>query len=110
MACKKWHLGPFTVSVCRLKYIKIQLQHLGLHFFLALAVDIVLGWFSIYGNAGTWVSIFFAFLIEVIDGFRKVNDDGRPAEGFNIYPDLVFRCSGAFLALMVIYALRGIFF
>jgi len=100
--CKKWHLGPFTISVCPFKSVKIQLQHFAIHFGIALAVGLILLVFNIHGNAGVGLSIFIAFLIEVWDGFREFNDEGEPAEGFNVYPDLVFRCFGAFVG--------GIFF
>ena len=95
--CKKLHLGPFTISVCRFDSWKNQLIHLGIHLAIALGVDLILLLaFVIKGDAGTRVGVFIAFIIEVWDGFKKFNKEGRPAEGFNVYPDLVFRCSGAF--------------
>lgn len=96
--CKKLHLGPFTGSICPFDSWRNQLIHFGIHLGIALAVDLILFLgFVIEGNAGPWVGAFTAFSIEVWDGFKKYNKEGRPAEGFNVYPDLVFRCSGAFV-------------
>lgn len=100
--CKKWHLGPFTISVCRLKYWSEQLIHFAIHFVIAFGFGVILLAFNLEGDAGTGVSVFIAFLIEVWDGFREFNDDGNEAEGFNVYPDLVFRGAGAYIG--------GIFF
>ena len=88
--CKKWHLGPFTISVCHLKYWSEQLTHFVIHFAIAFVLGIILLAFNMEGDAGTG------------DGFRKFNDDGNEAEGFNVYPDLVFRGAGAYIG--------GIFF
>ncbi len=96
--CKKGHLGPFTISLCRFDSWRNQLIHFAIHFAIAFAVDLILVLaFVIEGDAGTGVGVFVAFSIEVWDGFKKYNKEGRPAEGFNVYPDLVFRCAGAFV-------------
>ncbi len=96
--CKKLHLGPFTLSVCPLDSWRNQLIHFGIHLGIAFAVDLILLLaFAIKGDAGLGVGVFIAFSIEVWDGFKKYNKEGEPAEGFNVYPDLVFRCSGAFV-------------
>jgi len=46
---------------------------------------------------GLVAGIVAALAIEIWDGTKKVNKEGRPSHGFNIFPDLLFRVLGAFL-------------
>jgi len=69
----------FTISATKFDGIKKQ----GLHVLIHLAFELVfLGFVSAVG-------------IEIWDGTKKVNREGRPAEGFNFFPDLTFRLLGA---------------
>lgn len=88
--CIKVKTGKFTISVCKFDGIKLQGLHFVTHFGLALVIEILFGW-------GVFISLVAALGIEIWDGFKQHNKEGRPPEGFNIFPDLVFRTAGALL-------------
>ena len=76
---KKLFNERFTVSACKFDGVKKQ----GIHVLIHLGLELVF-----LGFVG-------AFGFEIWDGFKKVNREGRPAEGFNFFPDLTFRLLGA---------------
>ncbi len=69
----------FTISATKFDGIGKQ----GLHVLIHLGLELI------------FVGFILAFVIEIFDGFKKVNREGRPAEGFNFFPDLTFRLLGA---------------
>ncbi len=89
--CKKWYFfdGLFIVSICRFDSWVNQLVHLFIHLGIALLVDFIAG------GGGMIASLIVAVLTETWDGFTS-------DEGFNIYPDLVFRFVGAFVGGMIL--------
>lgn len=69
----------FTFSATKFDGIRKQ----GIHVLIHLGFELI------------FVGFVLAFGIEIWDGFKKVNREGRPAEGFNFFPDLTFRLLGA---------------
>ena len=69
---------PFTVSISRVETWGEQLLHFGIHFVIALANPM----FSLGG----------AFFVEVRDGEQGHLEPWK--EGFNIFPDFMFRVGG----------------
>ena len=85
----------FTISITKFDSWKKQLIHVAIHAGVALAVSFF------YPLAGLVSALGLAFVIEIWDGFKKVNREGRQAEGFNIFPDLLFRAIGAALGFLL---------
>lgn len=93
--CVKIKIGKFTMSVCKFDGIKLQGLHFALHLGIAIVGQFLFGY-------GVLASIFVALGIEIWDGLKQTNKEGRPPEGFNFFPDLAFRVSGASALLLVL--------
>lgn len=98
--CIKAKKGKFTISVCKWDGMKLQGLHFAFHFGFALCIEILFGW-------GVLISLLVALGVEIWDGFKQHNREGRPPEGFNIYPDLVFRSAGALLLYFTKFSFWG---
>ena len=82
-----WEQKDFCISIRTIKKIATQLTHLLIHFLIAIY---------------RWdVSLAIAFTIEYKDGLVV-------GEGFNIFPDFVFRLLGIALAILVRFLLFDI--
>ncbi|KKL74120.1 hypothetical protein LCGC14_2068070 [marine sediment metagenome] len=75
---------PFTLSIDKVKSWGSQLLHFGIHFAIAL----ISPEFSLGG----------ALFIEVRDGEHGHLEEWK--EGFNIFPDFVFRVGGVIAAIL----------
>ncbi len=71
-----------------------QSIHLVIHAGVTVAVSFI------NPMAGLIAGLGLALLIEIWDGTKKVNKEGRPSEGFNIFPDFFFRVLGAVLGFL----------
>ena len=77
----KHTIKGFTFSATKFDGVKKQGKHVLPHLGLEMVFPF-LGFLTAVG-------------VEIWDGTKKTNREGRPAEGFNFFPDLAFRFLGA---------------
>ncbi len=85
---------PFTFSISKIKSWGSQLLHFGIHFGLALLSPML--------------SLGVAIGIEVRDGEQGHLEDWK--EGFNIFPDFVFRIAGVVAGQVLRNFIIGVYY
>jgi len=107
--------GFFTVSITKWDGWKKQGEHLLIHWTIFLVSNCLFFLYGLFAHLefpvfaplfvaiSALVSIAAAFVIETIDGFKKLANDGRPAEGFNMFPDLLIRVLPGAVVLLIVW-------